>query len=91
MNIDFTDQKLTNGVKYYLFIRAWYSANTYAVFRSDGVTPDVTPPKISTIRGTKVGGLGILIELSLSQTASYLGVRLEFFFTLRFCLRIEKS
>ncbi|XP_038051300.1 uncharacterized protein LOC119724354 isoform X2 [Patiria miniata] len=51
------DQKLSKGVKYHVFVRAWYDATTYAVFRSDGITPDITPPKISTIRGTKIKDL----------------------------------
>ncbi|XP_038050780.1 uncharacterized protein LOC119723938 isoform X2 [Patiria miniata] len=51
------DRKLSKGVKYHVFIRAWYDATTYAVFRSDGITPDITPPKISTIRGTKIKDL----------------------------------
>ncbi|XP_022103295.1 uncharacterized protein LOC110986023 [Acanthaster planci] len=51
------DHKLQKGVKYHVFVRAWYDANTYAVFRSDGITPDVTPPKISTVRGTKIKDL----------------------------------
>ena len=48
------DKKLTQGVMYHLFVRTWYDNDTYAVFRSDGITVDVTPPQISTIRGTKV-------------------------------------
>ncbi|XP_038071216.1 uncharacterized protein LOC119740085 [Patiria miniata] len=51
------DQKLTKGVQYYFFVRAWYDANTYAVFRSDGITPDVTPPKVSTASSFKVKDL----------------------------------
>ncbi|XP_071798435.1 uncharacterized protein [Asterias amurensis] len=50
-------RKLTAGVKYYVFIRAWYNANTYAVFRSDGVTPDIKAPAISKARGTKIKDL----------------------------------
>ncbi|XP_038050879.1 uncharacterized protein LOC119724031 [Patiria miniata] len=51
------DHKMLRGIKYHVFIRAWYDANTYAVFRSDGITPSITPPKISTIKGTKIKDL----------------------------------
>ncbi|XP_022103276.1 uncharacterized protein LOC110986013 isoform X2 [Acanthaster planci] len=51
------DHKLQKGIKYHVFVRAWYDMNTYAVFKSDGITPDVTPPKVSTVRGTKVKDL----------------------------------
>ncbi|XP_022102003.1 uncharacterized protein LOC110985345 [Acanthaster planci] len=51
------DRKLFAGLRYHVFIRAWYDANAYAVFRSDGVTPDIKPPKISTVRGKKVKDL----------------------------------
>ncbi|XP_022107048.1 uncharacterized protein LOC110988105 [Acanthaster planci] len=51
------DHKLQKGVKYHVFVRAWYDANTYALFRSDGVIPVVTPPSISTARGAKIKDL----------------------------------
>ncbi|XP_038057739.1 uncharacterized protein LOC119729229 [Patiria miniata] len=51
------DHKMEKGVTYHVFIRAWYNPTTYAVFRSDGITPDITPPKISTVRGTKIKDL----------------------------------
>ncbi|XP_038057865.1 uncharacterized protein LOC119729312 [Patiria miniata] len=51
------DHKMEKGVTYHVFIRAWYNPTTYAVFRSDGITPDITPPKISTVRGAKIKDL----------------------------------
>ena len=48
------DRELMIGVSYDFFVRAWYDDETYAVFRSDGVIPDVTPPKVITILGVKV-------------------------------------
>ncbi|XP_038050540.1 uncharacterized protein LOC119723761 [Patiria miniata] len=51
------DHKMIKGIKYHVFIRAWYDANTYAVFKSDGITPGITPPKISTIRGRQIKDL----------------------------------
>ncbi|XP_022100380.1 uncharacterized protein LOC110984469 isoform X2 [Acanthaster planci] len=51
------EHKLLQGVTYHIFVRAWYDANIYAVFKSDGIVPDVTPPKVSTIRSMKVKDL----------------------------------
>ncbi|XP_022088109.1 uncharacterized protein LOC110977889 isoform X2 [Acanthaster planci] len=51
------DHKLTKGTRYYFFVRAWYDADTFAVFRSDGITPDVTPPKVSMTSRFKVKDL----------------------------------
>ncbi|XP_022105050.1 uncharacterized protein LOC110986986 isoform X2 [Acanthaster planci] len=51
------DHKLLQQVKYHVFVRAWYDTSEYAVFKSDGIIPDVTPPKVSTIRSTKIKDL----------------------------------
>ena len=43
-----------NAKVYYVFyVKAWYDDERYAIFSSDGVKPDYTPPKISSSR--KVG------------------------------------
>ncbi|XP_078621331.1 uncharacterized protein LOC144887808 [Branchiostoma floridae x Branchiostoma japonicum] len=34
------------GAEYVFYVRAWYSQTTYAVFSSDGVQVDITPPRI---------------------------------------------
>ncbi|XP_064631667.1 uncharacterized protein LOC135489960 [Lineus longissimus] len=47
-------KKLSVMTKYIFFVRAWYDADTYAEFTSDGVYPDVTAPEISTVRGVRV-------------------------------------
>ena len=39
---------------YDLFVRAWFDQNTYAVYRSDGITPDVSPPQIKRKRAVRV-------------------------------------
>ena len=49
-----SDRTLTAGLRYHFYVRAWYSDTSYAVFRSDGVTPDIEAPEISKVRGTKV-------------------------------------
>ncbi|XP_071784665.1 uncharacterized protein [Asterias amurensis] len=51
------DRILMTGLSYHFYIRAWYSATSYAKFRSDGVTPDIKAPKISKVRGTKIKDL----------------------------------
>ena len=42
------------AISYDVFVRAWYDDDTFAVFRSDGVIPDITSPKVITILGVKV-------------------------------------
>ncbi|XP_072034094.1 uncharacterized protein [Amphiura filiformis] len=42
------------NTKYYFFVRAWFNEGTYAVYRSDGVTPDVSPPQIKKQRAVRV-------------------------------------
>ena len=42
------------GISLDFFVRAWYDDNTFAEFRSDGVIPDITSPKVITILGVKV-------------------------------------
>ncbi|XP_033637440.1 uncharacterized protein LOC117298344 isoform X1 [Asterias rubens] len=51
------DRTLTAGLRYHFYVRAWYSDTSYAVFRSDGVTPDIEAPEISKVRGTKIKDL----------------------------------
>ncbi|CAH1783332.1 unnamed protein product, partial [Owenia fusiformis] len=45
-----TLSRLYQGQKYIFYVRAWYNDSTYAVFQSDGITIDITPPMVSRIR-----------------------------------------
>ncbi|XP_072033178.1 uncharacterized protein [Amphiura filiformis] len=47
------------GSTYQMFIRAWYNDDTYAVFRSDGVTPYPFAPKASTLKGAHVNDINV--------------------------------
>ncbi|WAR05722.1 hypothetical protein MAR_021091 [Mya arenaria] len=45
---------LRRNFKYSFFIRAWYGDNTYAIFKSSGVTILSKPPQTTNIRGVSV-------------------------------------
>ncbi|XP_078664145.1 uncharacterized protein LOC144907216 [Branchiostoma floridae x Branchiostoma belcheri] len=46
-------ESLEAGVTYTFYIRVWYDDHTYSVFQSDGITPDYTPPAVSSSRKIK--------------------------------------
>ncbi|XP_071954211.1 uncharacterized protein [Antedon mediterranea] len=48
------DKLLTPTFLYYFYIRAWYSYDSYAIYRSNGITVDVRPPDVTTIKGITV-------------------------------------
>ena len=37
-------KRLVTRTTYHVYVRVWYNGSTYAVFRSPGVTLDITPP-----------------------------------------------
>ncbi|KAI8485724.1 hypothetical protein Bbelb_365580 [Branchiostoma belcheri] len=43
-------ESLEAGVTYSFYVRVWYDDHTYSVFQSDGITPDYTPPAVSSSR-----------------------------------------
>ncbi|XP_061181031.1 uncharacterized protein LOC133189645 [Saccostrea echinata] len=45
---------LKETVKYSFFLKVWYDENTYAVFKSDGVTIATRKPAVTNIRGSAV-------------------------------------
>jgi hypothetical protein len=45
---------LQGTVKYSFFLKVWYDENTYAVFKSDGVTIAIQKPGVTNIRGSAV-------------------------------------
>ncbi|XP_055997828.1 uncharacterized protein LOC125647098 [Ostrea edulis] len=48
------DIYLKETVKYSFFLKVWYDENTYAVFKSDGVTIAIQKPAVTNIRGSAV-------------------------------------
>ena len=46
--------KELDDTAYDFFVRAWFDPNTYAVYRSDGITPDVSTPQIKRQRAVRV-------------------------------------
>ena len=48
--------ELESHVKYIVYVRAWYDADSYAMFASNGLNTDPSPPELS--RATKVLDLG---------------------------------
>ncbi|KAK3581570.1 hypothetical protein CHS0354_031918 [Potamilus streckersoni] len=56
-------KKLSYGMKYSVFVRAWYANGIYAVFKSPGVIIDTAPPKTTSIQGAAVRD-----KLTLNQT-----------------------
>jgi hypothetical protein len=50
----FLGKSLVEGEKYSVFVRVWYDQNTFAIFRSPGVTIYFTPPELSVILGRNV-------------------------------------
>ncbi|XP_076117799.1 uncharacterized protein LOC143085385 [Mytilus galloprovincialis] len=45
---------LENTIKYSVFVRIWYSSDTYAVFKTDGIVVMTQMPGLATVRGTAV-------------------------------------
>ncbi|CAH1794767.1 unnamed protein product [Owenia fusiformis] len=43
-------RRLQHGDTYVFYVRAWYDNDTYTVFSSDGITIDITPPRVSKMR-----------------------------------------
>ncbi|VDI61828.1 polycystin 2 [Mytilus galloprovincialis] len=49
------DQELLeNNIKYSVFVRIWYTSDTYAVFKTDGIAVMTQMPALATVRGTAV-------------------------------------
>ena len=49
-----TGKQLSERNRYSVFVRAWYSANEFAVFKSPGVMIYSTPPKSTKLLGRQV-------------------------------------
>ena len=45
---------LKETVKYSFFLKVWYNENTFAIFKSDGVTIATQGPAVTNIRGSSV-------------------------------------
>jgi hypothetical protein len=52
--LNFSGVFLKNDVEYSFFVRAWYSDNSYAIFKSDGVKITTTKPATTTAKGSSV-------------------------------------
>ena len=67
-------------LKYVVYVRAWYDANSYAVYKTDGVEMDSSPPELSrAIKVTELqspsGNKDIDFQTSTSNvTVSWRGV-----------------
>ncbi|XP_071964161.1 uncharacterized protein [Antedon mediterranea] len=48
------DKLLMPNLVYYFFIRAWFSPNSYAMYRSNGLVVDVRPPDVTSRTGIAV-------------------------------------
>ena len=45
---------LKETVQYSFFLKVWYDENTFAIFKSDGVTIATQRPAVTNIRGSSV-------------------------------------
>ncbi|KAI0220739.1 hypothetical protein LSAT2_027792 [Lamellibrachia satsuma] len=73
-----TGVTLVQQTLYVFYVRAWYNNATYAIYRSDGVRVDATPPEVSrSVRVKEVTGGNSdvdFIESGSSLTVSWEGV-----------------
>ena len=46
--------KLHEGLRYSIFVKVWYSEDTFAIFKSDGVTIVTEKPSVTNILGSSV-------------------------------------
>lgn len=54
-NFFYTDKEvLENSLVYSVFLKVWYSANIYAVFKTNGIYVMTQGPVLATVRGTVV-------------------------------------
>ncbi|XP_078322971.1 uncharacterized protein LOC111122905 [Crassostrea virginica] len=49
-----TGLKLHEGLRYSIFVKVWYSEDTFAIFKSDGVTIVTEKPSVTNILGSSV-------------------------------------
>lgn len=54
MLISSDQELLENNIKYSVFVRIWYTSDTYAVFKTDGIAVMTQMPALATVRGTAV-------------------------------------
>ncbi|XP_070573739.1 uncharacterized protein [Ptychodera flava] len=69
------DISLNSNLEYVFYVKAWYDDMRYAIFTSDGIKPDNTPPAISTSRKVKdVLDLEKLVDIDFSTSQTYIGI-----------------
>ncbi|XP_070557450.1 uncharacterized protein [Ptychodera flava] len=60
---------------YVFYVKAWYDDKTFAIFHSNGIRPDFTPPQLSTSRKVKdIIDENQKIDMDFSKDANRLGV-----------------
>lgn len=55
---------------YSVFVKAWYSGNTYAIFKSNGVIIDTKKPAVQNILGSSVRNIW-LISSNINNIKSF--------------------
>ncbi|XP_070572874.1 uncharacterized protein [Ptychodera flava] len=66
---------LNTKLEYVFYVKSWYDETEYAVFASDGIRSDGTPPGVSTSRKVKdVLDLDTLVDTDYSSSTSSIGV-----------------
>lgn len=55
---------------YSVFVKAWYSGNTYAIFKSNGVIVDTKKPAVQNILGSSVRNIW-LISSNINNIKSF--------------------
>ncbi|XP_078700910.1 uncharacterized protein LOC144927390 [Branchiostoma floridae x Branchiostoma belcheri] len=64
------------GAEYVSYVRAWYSQTTYAIFSSDGVKLDITPPKVHSsikVKDLMTASATVDIDYTTDSTALICG------------------
>ncbi|XP_002736788.1 uncharacterized protein LOC100378079, partial [Saccoglossus kowalevskii] len=66
---------LEPNVIYVFYVKAWYNSDTYAIFQSDGMESDSTPPAVSTSRKVKdVVDLNNILDIDFTTSTNSVGV-----------------
>lgn len=55
---------------YSVFVKAWYSRNTYAIFKSNGIIIDTKKPAVQNILGSSVRNIW-LISSNINNIKSF--------------------
>ncbi|XP_070573756.1 uncharacterized protein [Ptychodera flava] len=76
------DISLNSKSEYVFYVKAWYDGMTYAIFTSDGVKSDYTPPAVSKSRKVKdVDDLDKLVDIDYLTSTSSIGISWKNVFT----------